>query len=188
LFESLGDQVNISDANTFDAIYREHRRTVYLTALRIMREPALADDVTHDVFVRLWKRPDRFDSSRGELASYLRLMARSRAVDVWREHQAAARATNRLTAVVERQEPITNDSPEGAALREESASHVRSALAELPVAQREAVVLAYWGGLTAEEISRREHVPLGTVKSRLRLGLTKLRAHLSDAAGEPTLA
>jgi len=179
--------VNISEANTFDAIYREHRRTVFLTALRIMREPSLADDVTHDVFVRLWKRPDKFDSSRGQLASYLRLMARSRAVDVWREHQAASRARDRLTAVVERQQPAA-DSPEGVALLSEDASTVRSALAELPVAQREAVVLAYWGGLTAEEISRREDVPLGTVKSRLRLGLTKLRTHLGELRPELTLA
>ena len=180
--------MNIAEASTFDDIYREHRRTVFLAALRITRDPVVADDVTHDVFVRLWKRPDKFDAGRGELASYLRLMARSRAVDVWREQQAAARAKSRLTTVVAREAPVTNDAPEYAALQSEEASAVRAALAELPVSQREALVLAYWGGLTAEEISHRESVPLGTVKSRLRLGLGKLRTQLGDLQLDATLA
>lgn len=180
--------MNISDSATFDRIYREHRRSVFHAALRITKDATVADDVVHDVFVRLWRRPDRFDAGRGELGSYLRLMARSRALDLWRERQAAGRAQDRLTAVVERAEPITDGEPVAEAISGERAATVRSALSTLPEAQREAVVLAYWGGLTAEEISRRVDVPLGTVKSRIRLGLTKLRGVIADAIPEPELA
>lgn len=177
--------MDIADATTFDRIYREHRRTVFHAALRITQDPTVADDVTHDVFVRLWRRPDRFDASRGELASYLRLMARSRALDLWRERQAAGRAQDRLTAVVERAEQTSQGEPVMAAMAEERAATVRNALGALPEPQREAVVLAYWGGLTAEEISRQVNVPLGTVKSRIRLGLAKLRTTIADALPEP---
>lgn len=180
--------MNIADATTFDRVYREHRQTVFHAALRITKDAPQADDVVHDVFVRLWRRPDRFDASRGELASYLRLMARSRALDLWRERQAAGRAHDRLTAVVERADTATADDPATAAVIDERAVTVRAALRELPEAQREAVVLAYWGGLTAEEISHRVDVPLGTVKSRIRLGLAKLRGLIADTLPEPEFA
>lgn len=179
--------MDIADIATFDRIYREHRRTVFHAALRITQDTTAADDVTHDVFVRLWRRPDRFDANRGELASYLRLMARSRALDLWRERQAAGRAQDRLTAVVERAEVPSHGEPELTAMESERAETVRSALGELPLPQREAVVMAYWGGLTAEEISRQVNVPLGTVKSRIRLGLAKLRTTIADSLPEPGL-
>ncbi len=173
--------MNIANTTTFERIYREHRRSVFLAALRITNDPVMADDVTHDVFMRLWRRPDRFDESRGDLVPYLRLMARSRALDLWRERQAAGRAQDRLTAVVERAEPTTASDPVPAVLADERAQVVREALDCLPEPQREAVVLAYWGGLTAEEISHRVDAPLGTVKSRLRLGLAKLRPVVAES-------
>lgn len=179
--------MNLGDPNTFDSIYREHRRAVFLTALRITKDPVAADDVTHDVFVRLWRRPGRFDQSRGDLGPYLRLMARSRALDLWRERQAAGRAQDRLVQQYDAFEPTSPvEDPEQSAVAAERAAVVRRALQELPEAQREAVVLAYWGGLTAEEISRRVDVPLGTVKSRIRLGLTKLRSVAQDLVPEGT--
>lgn len=173
--------MDIASTTTFDRVYREHRRSVFLTALRITRDPVAADDVTHDVFVRLWRRPDRFDAGRGDLLPYLRLMARSRALDLWREKQAAGRAEDRLRVVVSQRdaEPCDAD-PVPTVLADERAQVVRDALATLPEAQREAVVLAYWGGLTAEEIAGRVGAPLGTVKSRLRLGLSKLRPEVGD--------
>ena len=174
--------MDIANTATFDRIYRDHHRAVHQAALRITRDPTLADDVTHDVFMRLWRRPDRFDAARGDLLPYLRLMARSRALDLWRERQAAGRAQDRLEAVVERTERVTADDPVPAVIAEERATTVRDALGCLPAPQREAVVLAYWGGLTAEEISRRVGAPLGTVKSRLRLGLGKLRATIADTS------
>lgn len=181
--------MNLADPATFDSIYREHRRTVFLAALAITKDPVVADDVTHDVFVRLWRKPSRYDRTRGEIAPFLRLMARSRALDLWRERQAAGRAQDRLELAVERDDAAaTGDDAAAAAVRTDRARSVRDAVGELPELQREAVVLAYWGGLTAEEISHRTDAPLGTVKSRLRLGLAKLRTTAGDLLREPDFA
>jgi RNA polymerase sigma-70 factor (ECF subfamily) len=166
----------LSDPDTFAAAYRDHGRGVHTAALRVLGDPSRAEDVVQDVFMRLWRRPEIFDPARGELGSYLRLMARSRALDLWREADAAARATDRLGGAVTTGPPPRDDGPAATAGREEEGRFVRTALATLPDAQREAVVLAYWGGQSTQEIAQRVGVPLGTVKSRLRLGLGKLRS------------
>ncbi len=154
----------------FGRVYDEHHRSVFAAAYRILGSSAQAEDVVQDVFLRLWRRPERFDAARGELGSYLRLMARSRALDVYREGQALGRATDRVRLVVDRDEGRVDDRPAPAVEREDDRELVRDALRRLPPPQREALVLAYWGGLTAEQIARRAGVPLGTAKSRIRLG------------------
>ncbi len=173
--------MNLQDPAVFARAYDEHARTVYATAYRVLNDATLAQDVVQDVFLRVWRRPQGFDARRGSLATYLRLMARSRAVDVWREHQASGRAGDRLKADVEVLGDAQADArPAVEAERADDAALVREAVSTLPQPQREAVVLAYWGGLTAEQIAARAGIPLGTAKSRLRLGLGKLRA---DTAG-----
>jgi RNA polymerase sigma-70 factor (ECF subfamily) len=168
----------ISPAFDFDAAYREHSRGAYAAAMRILGNPAQAQDVVQDVFTRLWRNPDRFDARRGSIGPYLRLVARSRALDVWREGQAAGRARDKVEVLASRDEPRADDRPAESNERREARAMVRGALRDLPPAQREAVVLAYWGGMTADEIARRSDVPLGTAKSRIRLGLERLRAEL----------
>jgi RNA polymerase sigma-70 factor (ECF subfamily) len=170
--------LDLSDPAQFQQMYDLHSRGVYAAALRILGNPAQAQDVVQDVFLRVWRRPGAFDSRRGELGSYLRLMARSRALDLWREGQAAGRASDRLKAVVELSEERVDDRPSSAVERDDSRAAVRDALRRLPDNQREALVLAYWGGMTADQIARRFDVPLGTAKSRIRLGLAKLREDL----------
>jgi RNA polymerase sigma-70 factor, ECF subfamily len=169
----------LSDPRVFERIYDDHGRAVYATAMRILANPAQAQDVTQDVFLRLWRRPRAFDARRGELGAYLRLMARSRALDVWREGQASGRASDRLKGVVAADPVRVEDAPATATERDESRAAVRAALRRLPSTQREALVLAYWGGMTADEIARRSDVPLGTAKSRIRLGMAKLREECS---------
>ena len=178
--------MTLSDPATFSRIYDEHARSVYGAALRILGDPAQAQDVAQDVFLRLWRAPRRFDASRGDLGSYLRLMARSRALDLYRERQAASRARDRLELVAAQGEARVDDRPLAAAEREADRSAVLEALRRLPDAQREALVLAYWGGLTADEIARRVGVPLGTAKSRIRLGMAKLQRMepFAEALGE----
>jgi RNA polymerase sigma-70 factor (ECF subfamily) len=178
--------MDLSDPMTFGRIYDEHRRGVHATAFRVLGDSARAQDVVQDVFLRVWRNPGKFDSRRGELGSYLRLMARSRAVDLWRESQAAGRAGDRLKVVVA-QDVARNDArPGDEALDASDRSAVRAALGKLPDPQREALVLAYWGGLTADQIAQRAGVPLGTAKSRIRLGLTRLRAELAELAPRAT--
>jgi RNA polymerase sigma-70 factor (ECF subfamily) len=173
--------MDLSDPTTFARMYDTHARGVYGAALRILGDPARAQDVAQDVFLRIWRDPARFDARRGELGSYLRLMARSRALDLYREGQAAGRARDRLELVVSHDEPRVEERPALVAEQSEERAAVRSALGRLPEPQCEELVLAYWGGLTADEVARRSGVPLGTVKSRIRLGMAKLRAEVEPA-------
>lgn len=173
---------SLTDPRHFEQVYEAHAAAVYGAALRILGDPTRAQDVAQDVFLRLWRRPGAFDARRGELGPYLRLMARSRALDLWREGQAAARMADRLQQAVAGAEASVDDAPAPALEREETRASVRGAVATLPEGQREAVVLAYWGGLTAAEIARRGEIPLGTAKSRLRLGLAKLGRDLPRLA------
>jgi RNA polymerase sigma-70 factor, ECF subfamily len=173
--------MDLRDPEQFSRAYDEHHRAVFAAAQRVLGDHALAGDVVQDVFLRVWRRPQAFDAARGDLGTFLRLMARSRAVDLWREGQSRGRATDRFTLLAADTGPRQDDRPEDAVERGDERSAVLAALRALPLAQREALVLAYWGGMTAEQIARREAIPLGTAKSRIRLGLAKLR---SDGALE----
>ena len=173
---------DLRDPQTFRRAFAEHNRAVYTAAFRIVNDPTMAQDVVQDVFLRLWRRPDSFNPERGDLGTYLRLMGRSRALDLWREGQVRTRAADRLKVGVPMEEPRMDDHPAVLAERDHERAEVREALGKLPEAQREAIVLAYWGGLTADQIARRSHVPLGTAKSRIRLGLARLREEFPVAA------
>jgi RNA polymerase sigma-70 factor (ECF subfamily) len=172
---------DLENPQTFRQVFEAHERSVHAAAMRILGNPAQAQDVVQDVFLRVWRRPHGFDAARGDIGTYLRLMARSRALDLWREGQVAGRGTDRLriAAGAERQ---VEDSPAAAAEHDHTRERVRAALRRLPEPQREALVLAYWGGLTADQVAQRKQVPLGTAKSRIRLGLTKLRRDCPELA------
>lgn len=162
---------DVGSQDGFRRAFEDHHRAVYTTAFRVLGDAAAAQDVVQDVFLRLWRRPGAYNPARGEIGTYLRLMARSRALDLWREGQVRGRAADRLQHVFDT--PSTDP-----AELDHDGGKVREALAELPEPQREALVLAYWGGLTASQIAHRANVPLGTAKSRLRLGLSRLRDEL----------
>src|SRR5215216_789225 len=106
----------------FSAVYARHRSGVYATALRVLGRPAEAEDVTQEVFVKFWRAPERFDPRRGEIGPYLRLMARSRALDLLRHEQADGRAQDRLKAVSGRDELPTHESPSSVAEHHEQRS------------------------------------------------------------------
>jgi RNA polymerase sigma-70 factor (ECF subfamily) len=169
------------DDDVFAALYREHAASVHAAAFRVLGRHGEAEDITQETFLRYWRDPGRFDPARGELGSYLRVMARSRALDLWRQEQAAARARDRLKLVERGEEVRADERPAAAAEREEARRRVRAALRKLPHEQREALVLSYWGSLTSDEIARRAGVPFGTARSRMRLGLEKLRRDLAPA-------
>ena len=163
------------ESTTFEEVYRRHWRGVFGAAYRVLGRVAEADDVAQEVFTRHWRDPRRFDARRGELGSYLRLMARSRALDLLRREHAAQRAPDRLALLSVSEEVPTADRPLEAAGQRGLRAPIREAMRKLPELQREALVLAYWGGLTADEIARHAGVPLGTAKSRIRMGLDRLR-------------
>jgi RNA polymerase sigma-70 factor (ECF subfamily) len=177
-----GMAMDLGDPTTFRQVFETHERGVHAAAMRILGNAAQAQDVVQDVFLRVWRRPEGFDASRGDIGTYLRLIARSRALDLWREGQVAGRGFDRLKVVAKEADRQVEDSPAAAAERDHTRERVREALARLPEPQREALVLAYWGGLTADQVARRKQVPLGTAKSRIRLGLIKLRDECPDLA------
>jgi RNA polymerase sigma-70 factor, ECF subfamily len=173
IFSNKMNRLDLSDPAGFSRVYDEHSHGVYTSAYRVLGNAAQAQDVVQDVFLKLWRNPGKFDADRGALGGYLRMMARSRALDLWREGQAAGRASDRLKRVVAGEDAQVDT--RGLAELDEERETVRGALGRLPAPQREALFLAYFGGLSADEIARHLHVPLGTAKSRIRLGLQRLR-------------
>lgn len=171
--------LDLRDPATFARLYDAHARGVHAAAARVLGDPVRAQDVVQDVFLRLWRRPDRFDPRRGEIGTFLRLMARSRALDLWREGEAAGRASDRLRDAVATAAPRADGRPDAEVPARRDRALVHAALRRLPAPQREALILAYWGGLSADQIARRAGVPLGTAKSRIRLALSRLRVELA---------
>src|SRR3954453_16322945 len=111
--------MHLSDPATFARAYDEHGPAVYGAALRVLGNPATAQDVAQDVFLRLLRHPAAFDPRRGDLGASLRLMARSRALDLWRTAQAGGRATDRLKIAAGRDEARTEEQPAPSAERDE---------------------------------------------------------------------
>jgi RNA polymerase sigma-70 factor (ECF subfamily) len=173
--------VNLSDPRQFERAYNTHAARVRAAALRVLSDPAAAEDVAQEVFIRLWQRPHLFDPRRGSLAAFLSVMARSRALDKLRADSALDRARERL-AGVHAVAPAADDGPADALLRSEERAELRAAVLRLPPAQRDTVALAYGGELSSAEIGRRMSCGRATARSRLRLGLGKLRADLGEAA------
>src|SRR5262245_19178752 len=127
----------LTDPDDFRTAFADHHRKVYAAAFSVLGDAALAQDVVQDVFLRVWRRPDRFDPARGDLGTYLRLMARSRALDLWREGQVRGRAAERLKVTGGSPESRVEEQPEELFARGEAGATVRAALGQLPETQRE---------------------------------------------------
>src|SRR3954471_24543751 len=110
---------NLRDHAAFSRAYGAHARTVHAAAMAVLDDHARAQDVVQDVFLRLWRRPEAFDARRGALGPYLRVMARSRALDLWREGQAAGRASDRLKMVTPEDDGRPEERPDARVEREE---------------------------------------------------------------------
>lgn len=173
--------LDLHDPRQFDRAYDEHAPAVLATATRVLRDQSAAEDVVQDVFFHLWRKPGSYDPRRGPLGSYLTMMARSRALDRWRSRGARDSALERSAAQIRGERPVHEDAATPV-IRREGERRVLRALDGLPGDQREAVLLAFGKGLTASEIADAAGVPLGTAKSRVRLGMQKARAELVSAA------
>jgi RNA polymerase sigma-70 factor (ECF subfamily) len=163
------------------AAYEEHAESVRRAAYAVVQDPELAEDVTQEVFLALWVRPERYDPRRGPVDALLRVMARSRALDAARRTSASQRARDRLEGQTVEDERVAPDVAD-AVVAQLRARSLRNAIRELPAEQRETISLAYWGQLTAEEVATTHGVPLGTAKSRVRIALKKLRRDFAEYA------
>ena len=157
--------------------YRRHAGAVFAMARRVLGNAEQAEEVVQDVFVRFWHQPERFDPERGSLRSFLLANAHGRTIDLLRA-DAARRAREDRDA---RQAATSAYDVELEVADVMLAEHVRTALSSLAEEEREAVHLAYFGGHTYREVARMLSQPEGTVKSRIRSALVKLRRQLSDA-------
>jgi len=177
----LGLVIDLRDPQQFSRAYSEHTSAMLTAANRVLRDPAAAEDVVQDAFMYLWKNPKAFDERRGSLSTYLPMLARSRALDRWRTRSAREAALERSRAQVRIERQVDEDAAEPVIRRDRSRTVLR-AIDGLPGEQRVAVLLAFGGELTAKEIASAAGVPLGTAKSRVRLGLQKARTELKAVA------
>jgi RNA polymerase sigma-70 factor, ECF subfamily len=161
------------DNAEFEQLYDSYSRLVYGVALRVLSDPAAAEDVTQAVFLKLWSSPESFRG--GNLPGWLVRVTRNRALDVLRSR--AAHPHVEISADM----PET-DALEDTAFRNLNCAIVRRAIEQLSEQERTLIQLGFFGGLTHQELARQTGAPLGTIKTRIRSGLRKLRAMLDGVA------
>jgi RNA polymerase sigma-70 factor (ECF subfamily) len=175
------ERITDGELNALQDLYDRYRTMAYSIALRITADPSLAEDVVQDAFLGVWRNASRYVQGRGSVKTWLLSIVHHRAIDAIRRRKAT-------TALPEREDtpPPSLTLPDlwGEVAGNLDRVEIASALARLSDVQREAIELAYWGGLTQQEIAARTATPLGTVKSRVRLGLLALRHALTDPAAE----
>jgi RNA polymerase sigma-70 factor (ECF subfamily) len=164
------------DEQAFADLYDATARRVHGLVLRVVRDPAQAEEVTQEVYLQAWRTSARYDQQKGSALSWLMTLAHRRAVDRVRAAEAASRQD---TTYHQRTQVVPHDATAEAAESSIEARRVRTALAELSTVQREALELAYFGGYTHTEVASMLDLPVGTAKTRIRDGLIRLR----DAMG-----
>jgi RNA polymerase sigma-70 factor (ECF subfamily) len=164
------------NADAFAEAYRRHAGAVFALAQRLLWERALAEEMLQEIFLRLWEHPDRFDQSRGSLRSFLLMDAHARCVDRIRSDSRRREREERSA----RAGVVTEYDLDLEAYDLDVAGQVREVMATLSDGERRAIELAYFGGHTYREVARILDEPEGTIKSRIRTGLSRLRTQLVD--------
>lgn len=167
------------DADALGTLYNRHGTVVYRLALRILTNAQEAEDLTQEVFLTLWRK-GTYDAKRGSLSSFLLTLARSRSIDRLRSKASKLRSLQKFKHEFGHE---GGPPPLEKIDQSERSAIVRSALQQLPESQRSALELAYYEGLSQSEIAEKLDTPLGTVKTRCRQGLIKLRDLLRDLVG-----
>lgn len=165
----LMHRVAQGDEAAFRHLYEKYLDAVYSMALKITRDPNMAEDVAQEVFLRLWQRAEQYRSKRGRLLAWLLSITRNHAIDRIRYH-------NRRPVAEEEPDLTRLDTAKRTIWQAFEDDVLRLSLDELPPEQRQCLELAFFYGLSHSDIADMLNVPLGTVKSRIRLGLQKLRA------------
>jgi RNA polymerase sigma-70 factor (ECF subfamily) len=172
-------RVAAGDQDAFAMFYDRTSRVVFGIVLHVVRDRAQAEEVTQEVYVDAWKAATRFDAASGSPSAWLNTIAHRRAVDRVRSSQRRIQREQRVF-VESPDDTVVRDTSEIVVAHDEGA-RVRTALKALPEPQRDAVLLAYFEGQSHRDISESLQVPLGTVKTRIRDGLRRLRAQLEEA-------
>ena len=176
--EALLAAVARSDESALAELYDRFGGVAYGLALRVLRDGSLAEDAVQDAFLQVWRSADRFDADRAKASTWVLTFVHRRAVDLVRREDR--RRTEPMAAAPEPSGPGADEAVDSRSRGE----IVRDALRSLPSEQREAIELAYYGGLTQSELAARLDQPLGTIKSRMFTGLQRLQALLTEAGFE----
>ena len=182
---TLLGQVSQKDQHALEALYAKYQRIVYSLALRIVRDEDEASELLQDVFVQVWQKADLFDQDRGNFNTWLLTLAHNKAINTLRSKAYKKRSLETRgddddimkwagEAATEVRTPLSEQ------IADDARTQVLDALGKIPEAQREALTLAYYEGLSQSEIAEKLGVPLGTVKTRMRQGLLKLKEFLGD--------
>ena len=174
--EDLMELVREGESRAFEVIFDRHGDTAYSLAYRMCGSRARAEDVVQDAFLSLWRSGTRYDRTRGSVRSWILSVVHNRAVDAFRREATRSSLQVGDEGLAERLP--SGELVEADAERRDDAGRVRGALRDLPVDQREVIELSYFGGFTHLEIAEMLSLPPGTVKGRMRLGLSKLRIAL----------
>ena len=173
--------VHDGDARAFEVVYDRHSGVAFSLAYRMCGRRAMAEDIVQEAFLSLWRSGSRYDRSRGSVRSWVLGVVHNRAIDAFRRETVRAGKDVPDDGALERMEAEEHTDVE--AVRRDEATQVRTALGELPDDQRHVIELAYFGGFSHSQIADMLKLPAGTVKGRMRLGLSKLRIALGDPAG-----
>jgi RNA polymerase sigma-70 factor (ECF subfamily) len=173
-------RVHEGDARAFEVIFDRHGDAAFSLAYRMCGRRAMAEDVVQEAFVSLWRSGARYDRGRGSVRSWVLSVVHNRAVDAFRRDAGRTARDVSDEGLAERM--AATERTEVEVERRDEARQVQTALGELPREQREVIELAYFGGFSHAQIAAMLNLPPGTVKGRMRLGLTKLRLLLGDPA------
>ena len=170
--------VTAGDADAFEVVLARHADAAYSLAYRMCGKRSVAEDITQEAFLAVWRGGGRYDRARGSVRAWTLGIVHNRAADALRH--AAVRERRHAHDERAADELASGDRTDSQAIDNVAGERVRSALRELPGEQRRVIELAYYGGFTQSEIAEMLGDPLGTVKGRMRLGLLKLRSQLPD--------
>lgn len=174
------------DEAAMDVLFNRYHAVVYSVCLRVLKNPCDAEETLLDIFMEVWRRPKRFDVDRGKLATYLMVLARSRAIDHLRSRNSRSRLVAPPGTQPLEQYGDSGQDPAEACSLAERRELARQALAMLSPAQRDAVHYSFFEGLSHREIAERLDLPIGTVKTRIRLGLFRFRDAMARLTGDAT--
>jgi RNA polymerase sigma-70 factor, ECF subfamily len=175
----LIDRIKRGDSSALDALYARYASPVYSLVWKILQNSEEAEDVALDVFWQVWRQADRYDPTRGAPPAWIFTVARSRAIDRLRARHRREDRTISFDDPATNLDPMDEEAaPDLVASFRQTRDAVREAIKTLSAVQREAIELAFFKGLTHVEIASRLHQPLGTIKTRIRQGLIKLRKSL----------
>jgi RNA polymerase sigma-70 factor (ECF subfamily) len=169
----LVSQIALKNENALSKLYNQTSRVVYALALRILRERSVAEDITQEVYLQVWRVAGAFDPARGTVLTWLVTLTRSRSLD--RLRSSKAHRTRELSSDTLDAFSDSRPNPEQVSSESERAGVVHNLLSQLPPDQRAAIEQAYFSGLSHTEISSQTGLPLGTIKTRIRYGMKQLR-------------